>query len=75
MTYQIDLAAYVAGDALKLFQSLTGSDDGDALGDLLCDLMHLCDRTDTYGAFDEMLRRARMHYRDEIAAIAKAKGA
>lgn len=68
MTYQIDRRADVAEDALKLFIGLTGSDDGDALGDLLSDLMHLCDRTDAYGTFDEMLRRARMHYRDETAA-------
>ena len=54
--------------AIEVFQDVTGSDDGDALGDLLGDLMHLCDRTDAYGAFDEMLRRARMHYRDETAA-------
>jgi hypothetical protein len=64
----IDRRADVAGDALKLFQGLTGSDDGDVLGDFLSDLMHLCDRTDAYGTFDEMLRRARMHYRDETAA-------
>lgn len=53
---------------VEVFQDVTGSDDGDALGDLLSDLMHLCDRTDAYGTFDEMLRRARMHYRDETAA-------
>lgn len=61
----IDRRADVAGDALKLFQGLTGSDDTDALGDLLSDLMHLCDRTDAYGDFNEGLRLARMHYRDE----------
>jgi hypothetical protein len=68
MTYQIDRRADVAEDALKLFIGLTGIDNEDALGDLLSDLMHLCDRTDAYGAFDEMLRCARMHYRDETAA-------
>lgn len=61
----IDRRADVARDALKLFQGITGSDDTDALGDLLVDLMHLCDRTDAYGDFNEGLRRARMHYRDE----------
>ena len=61
----LDRRADVARDALKLFQAITGSDDADALGDLLSDLIHLCDRTDAYGTFNEMLRRARMHYRDE----------
>ena len=51
--------------ALEAFQDLTRTDDGDAIGDLLSDLIHLCDRTDVFGEFEAALRRARMHYRDE----------
>ena len=33
-----------AAEALSAFQRVTGTEDEDALGDLLCDLMHSCDR-------------------------------
>lgn len=39
-----DRAAW-AEAALNEFRRVTGTDDEDALGDLLCDLMHWCDRT------------------------------
>ena len=51
--------------ALEVFQDLTRTEAIDAIGDLLSDLMHLCDRTDVFGEFEAALRRARMHYRDE----------
>jgi hypothetical protein len=49
--------------ALICFQIETGTDDEDALADLLCDLMHWCDR-EGY-AFKEALRRAKSHYGEE----------
>jgi hypothetical protein len=55
-----------AGTALRTFQDLTGADHGDALCDLLCDLMHLCDRDDL-GSFGVQLLRARRHYDAETA--------
>jgi hypothetical protein len=51
--------------ALNAFQEATGTYDSDALGDLLGDLLHLCDQTDAYGTFDEGLRLGRTHHRDE----------
>lgn len=45
------------------FQNVTGTDDEDAIADLLADIMHLCDReTDTYSTFDDAMRRAQAHY-------------
>lgn len=52
-----------ASAALREFQRVTGTDDEDRLGDLLCDLMHWCDRNDL--DFDAALSRARMHYEAE----------
>jgi hypothetical protein len=49
-----------AESALSQFQSLTGSDDDTALLDLLCDLMHWCDRRAL--TFNDELDRARAHY-------------
>lgn len=54
-----------AGYALKTFQDVTGADGEDALSDLLCDLMHLCDRRPDLGNFDAMLERARANYKEE----------
>ena len=52
-----------AETALRAFQEETGTDDEDMLADLLCDLMHWCDR-EGY-AFKEALRRASSHYGEE----------
>lgn len=51
-----------AKQSVRVFQNATGAGDEDALGDLLCDLMHL------YGAkqFAHEARRARFHYRVEL---------
>jgi hypothetical protein len=52
-----------AAIALDAFQRLTGTDDEDVLSDLLCNLMHWCDRNDC--GFDTALSRARMHHEAE----------
>jgi hypothetical protein len=52
-----------AAAALRYFQCTTGTDYDDAICDLLCDLMHWCDRNKS--DFDAELSRARMHYEAE----------
>ena len=49
--------------AVRRFQSATGADDGDAVADLLCDLMHFCDRRKF--VFNDELERACWHYAAE----------
>jgi len=61
-----DDRAHWASAALHCFQRETGTDDDDALCDLLCDLMHWSDRN--YFDFDAALFRARMHYDAETTA-------
>jgi len=60
-----DDRAQWAGAALREFQRITGCDREDALGDLLCDLMHWSDRKNF--DFDAALCRARCHYEAETA--------
>ena len=55
--------AALAMTALSAFQRETGTDDQDAVADLLCDIMHLCDRK--CWDFDADLERARRHYAAE----------
>lgn len=57
-----DRAAW-AWQALATFMDITGADRGDALADLLADLMHWCDRCEV--AFESELARARDHYEAE----------
>jgi hypothetical protein len=52
-----------AGLAIAAFMAATGTDLGDALPDLLADLMHWSDRTGY--DFDAALERARDHYEVE----------
>jgi hypothetical protein len=52
-----------AAAALRQFQRTTGTDYEDALGDLLCDLMHWSDRHNF--DFELALDRARGHYQAE----------
>jgi hypothetical protein len=52
-----------AAAAIRHFRCTTGTDWEDALGDLLCDLMHFCDREGF--DFDKKLDGARMHYQAE----------
>lgn len=58
-----DKRADWASSAVKRFQELTRTDDETAIGDLLSDLMHLCDRSGEN--FEELLRKGRDHYREE----------
>jgi hypothetical protein len=55
-----------AAAALRHFQCATGTDYEDASCDLICDLMHWCDRNGF--DFESTFRRARMHYEAETAA-------
>lgn len=55
-----------AGRAVAEFQHATGTDDEDALSDLLADLMHWADRNNY--DFDAALLRGRDHYAAETAA-------
>jgi hypothetical protein len=55
-----------AGAALRHFRCITGADHEDALGDLLCDLMHWSDRNNY--DFDLALSRAHGHYEAETSA-------
>lgn len=52
--------------ALQAFIDQTGVDYGDALGDILCDLLHLSDREPF--DFDAALERARGHYAAETGS-------
>jgi hypothetical protein len=60
-----DSRAEWAGAALSAFIKETGTDQEDALGDLLSDLMHWCDRNNY--DFEAALDRARGHYEAETA--------
>lgn len=59
-----------AGLAIAAFTTATGTDEENALGDLLGDLMHWADRNNY--DFDAALDRARMHYEAETAAAEAA---
>jgi hypothetical protein len=54
-----------AGVAVAAFQSTTGTDDSDAVKDLLCDLMHYCQQNNQ--DFDVALDSARHHYAAETS--------
>ena len=60
-----DNRAAWAATAILSFQQETGTDDENALTDLLCDLMHWADRNGE--DFENELCRARMHYEAETA--------
>ena len=60
-----DDRAQWAEAALRCFQREIGADDDTALGDLLCDLMHWCDRNDF--DLDAALSTARAHDEAETA--------
>lgn len=55
--------ASCAQAAIDAFRDATGTDEGDALPDLLCNLMHWADRNPF--DFDAMMIRAREHYASE----------
>ena len=55
--------------ALQAFIRACRTDREDALPDLLCDLIHLCDRQPDLGGFDAMVERARRNYDAETQAV------
>ena len=61
---QNDQRAKWAGRAVDVFMETTGTDQEDAVSDLLCDIMHYCDRNAT--DFLSEVARARGHYEYEI---------
>jgi hypothetical protein len=52
-----------AGEAIAVFMLATGTDLGDAVSDLLADIMHWCNRHDI--VFEDELTRAVCHYGTE----------
>jgi hypothetical protein len=59
-----------ASAAVEAFISATRTDNPDAVSDLLCDLMHFCDRNagpgdEEFEGFEEALDRARQNYEEE----------
>ena len=60
---QNDARAEWAGSALRFFQRSTGTDHSDALSDLLCNLLHWCDRNGL--DFERELERGKCHYDEE----------
>jgi hypothetical protein len=58
-----DRRAGWAGSAIACFRDATGTDLGDAVCDLLADLMHWCDRNGQH--FGHELERAKDHYHAE----------
>jgi hypothetical protein len=61
-----DERASWADEVLQRFRALTGTDYEDALGDLLCDLMHWSDRNNF--DFGLALQRAEGHYEAETGS-------
>ena len=55
--------SYWAETALIAFRKVTRTDPEDAVADLLCDLMHYCDRYDLN--FEDELKRALGNYEEE----------
>lgn len=66
-----DRRAESAAAALRAFMEATGTDEEDALGDLVGDLMHWADRHKF--DFDLALDRARSHYVKETTAHGSSK--
>lgn len=61
---QNDDRALWAEQALIAFMQETGTEQEDSVADLLCDLMHYCDR-DMRLNFEACMARARAHYAAE----------
>lgn len=56
-----------AKTALNLFQHDTGTDNEDAIADLVCNLMHLCKfEPDKYGDFEEQMERGKRNFEGEV---------
>lgn len=57
-----------AESAVDAFQIETGTDDENAVADLLCNIMHLCRfEPQKYGEFEDQLERARANHAGEVA--------
>ena len=67
---QNDKRAQWAGKAVDVFMETTGTEPENAVSDLLCDIMHYCDRN--CEDFDEQLQRAKGHYEAEAALNVRA---
>ena len=65
------MRAAMANIAIVAFREACGVEREDALGDLLANLMHLCDRDHQLGTFDAGLISAYSHYRWETATDAE----
>ena len=65
---QNDKRAEWAEEALLAFMHETGTDQEDAVSDLLCDIMHYCDRDNRLN-FEHQLTRARGHYVVETGEV------
>jgi hypothetical protein len=63
-----DTRARQANAAVAAFQAVSCVDDEEPMGDLLCNLMHLCDREPRLRRFNKALDKAFGHYRKETAA-------
>jgi hypothetical protein len=66
-----DSRARWAGAAVSVFMKETGTDQEDAMADLLADLMHWADRNQY--DFDAALERARLHYHAETGGDSPAR--
>jgi hypothetical protein len=59
-----------AREAIEVFQEATGTDDCDAISDLLCDIRHLCDHDKSFGSWEDSINRvtcAGSHYDAETS--------
>jgi len=60
------MRALWAREALKTFQRVCRTDDCDAIPDLICDLLHLCDMNpEKYGNAADAIRRGAANYEFE----------
>ena len=55
-------SALIADKIIRIYQALGGPEREIVLGDLLSDIMHLCDRDPDIGTFEEGLETAYWHY-------------
>lgn len=62
-----DMRAARARKVIVAYYQQTGEKRKDAVGDLLCDLMHLCDRDHRFRSFEKSLRLAEQRCREETA--------
>lgn len=61
-----------AGRAVAAFREATGTDEADSITDLVCDLMHWCDRHEF--DFEAALLHSRGHYAEETTCDPTTNG-